>query len=98
MELNKNITDEGVQLDELTKVTDMPSEKEHAEDDGHDHSHEGGEAADTTGWKAHWDLLLALAILIILLVLEYGFHIELPNIAALVINLVAYFLAGRKVL
>lgn len=98
MEQNKNKEEGDLQLDELSKIADMPSEKEHAEDDEHDHSHEGGEAEDTTGWKAHWDLLLALAILIVLLVLEYGFKIKLPNIAALIINGVAYLLAGRKVL
>lgn len=88
-----------LELNELSKIADTPSEKEHAENDEHDHAHAAGvEASGTIGWKAHWDLLLALAILIVLLVLEYGFHIELPNIAALVINLVAYFLAGRKVL
>jgi len=53
---------------------------------------------DDNGWKAHWDLLLALLILIILLVLEYGFHLELNRIIALVINLAAYLLAGRNVL
>ncbi len=87
-----------LKLNELSKIDDTPSEKKHTEDDGHDHSHKGGAAADATGWKAHWDLLLALAILIVLLILEYGFNIELPNIAALVINLIAYILAGRKVL
>jgi Zn2+/Cd2+-exporting ATPase len=50
------------------------------------------------GWKAHWDLLLALLILIVLLVLEYGFNVELPNLVVLTINLVAYILAGRNVL
>jgi len=60
------------------------------------HTHE--EVEEQAGWKAHWDLLLALAILITLLVLEYGFQITLSNIPLLVINLVAYFLAGRKVL
>ena len=34
----------------------------------------------------------------VLLVLEYAFKIELPKIPSLLINLVAYFLAGRKVL
>ncbi len=86
-----------LELDELSKINDT-AEKKHTEDDVHDHSPKGGEAPDTTGWKAHWDLLLALAILIVLLVLEYGFNIELPNIVALVINLIAYILAGRKVL
>jgi Cd2+/Zn2+-exporting ATPase len=64
-------------------------------DDGHDH---GPVEKDQPGWKTHWDLLLALSILIVLLVLEYGFKIELPKIPSLAINLVAYLLAGRKVL
>ncbi len=67
----------------------------HNADDGHDH---GAVEKDQPGWKTHWDLLLALFILIVLLVLEYGFKIELPKISSLVINLVAYLLAGRKVL
>lgn len=53
---------------------------------------------DTSGWKQHWDLLAALAILVVLLVLEYAFNIVLPNITLLIINLVAYVLAGRNVL
>jgi Cd2+/Zn2+-exporting ATPase len=88
-----------LELNELSKVTDSPEEKAHAVDDGHDHSHSAGnEDKDKDGWKAHWDLLLALFILVVLLVLEYGFKIELANIPALVINLIAYLLAGRKVL
>jgi Cd2+/Zn2+-exporting ATPase len=67
----------------------------HTADDGHDH---GPVEKDQPGWKTHWDLLLALIILIVLLVLEYGFKIELPKIPSLAINLVAYLLAGRKVL
>ncbi len=67
----------------------------HPEDDSHDHA---GEEKKKSGWKAHWDLLLALLILTVLLVLEYGFRIELPKISSLVINLIAYLLAGRKVL
>ncbi|MCB0776390.1 MAG: cadmium-translocating P-type ATPase, partial [Chitinophagaceae bacterium] len=67
----------------------------HLENDGHDHENEN---KDESGWKSHWDLLLALFILIVLLVLEYGFKIELPKIPSLVINGIAYFLAGRKVL
>ncbi len=67
----------------------------HSNDDGHNH---GGQEKDEPGWKTHWDLLLALLILIVLLMLEYVFKIELPKIASLIINLVAYLLAGRKVL
>lgn len=67
----------------------------HTADDGHDHR---SVEKDQSVWKTHWDLLLALFILVVLLVLEYGFKIELPKILSLVINLVAYLLAGRKVL
>ena len=67
----------------------------HSEDDGHNHD---AEDKDESGWKAHWDLLLALFILIALLVLEYGFKIALPQIPSLIINGIAYLLAGRKVL
>ncbi len=88
-----------LKLNELSKIAETPEEKAHVENDGHDHSVVGGGAEhDKDGWRSHWDLLLALAILVVLLLLEYGFKIELPNIPALVINLVAYLLAGRKVL
>lgn len=91
--------EEGLKLDELSKVTDNPAEKSHAEDDGHDHAEAGsGVEKNNDGWRSHWDLLLALTILVVLLVLEYGFKIELPNITLLIINLIAYLLAGRKVL
>ena len=81
-----------LRLDQLVKITDAKKENEHSADDGHNHG------AEAPGWKAHWDLLLALAILVVLLVLEYGFNIELPNIPSLIINLIAYILAGRSVL
>jgi len=71
------------------------NEDNHSADDGHSHD----EATENgAGWKAHWDLLLALLILIVLLVLEYGFKIELLKIPSLIINGIAYLLAGRKVL
>ena len=50
------------------------------------------------GWKSHWDLLLALIILSVELVLEYGFKYELTKIIAIVVNSIAYLLAGRQVL
>ncbi|WP_345256798.1 heavy metal translocating P-type ATPase [Flaviaesturariibacter amylovorans] len=64
----------------------------HQHDDGHDHG------AEVPGWKAHWDLLLALFILAVLLTLEYGFDIQLPQVASLIVNAIAYLLAGRGVL
>ncbi len=64
----------------------------HSDDDSHNHG------IESPGWKQHWDLLLALLILAILLIMEYGFKIILPDIPLLIINLVAYLLAGRNVL
>jgi Cd2+/Zn2+-exporting ATPase len=81
-------------LDE--KLNDAKVIPLHSSDDGHNHDEIGG--ADESRWKSHWDLLLALIILAVLLTLQYGFKIELPKIPSLAINLVAYLLAGRKVL
>ncbi len=92
MKQNRNIKPgEDLQLDNLEKITDEHSGHTHSDDDEHEHGKE------EAGWKAHWDLLLALAILIVLLVLEYGFKITLPNIPSLIINTIAWILAGRKV-
>jgi len=89
MEQNRNIKHgENLELDKLEKVTEQQPKKK----DTHNH---GGEK---TGWKAHLDLLSALIILVTLLVLEYGFNLDIPDIPLLAINLVAYFLAGRTVL
>ncbi len=67
--------------------------EEHSEDDGHDH---GGE--ESAGWKSHWNLLLALLILAVLMVLNFGFKYVPPKWPDLAINLVAYLLAGWRVL
>ncbi|HEY1009688.1 MAG TPA: HAD-IC family P-type ATPase, partial [Daejeonella sp.] len=64
----------------------------HNHDDGHDHR------AETTGWKSHWDLLLALTILVGMLILEYGFKTEFSQAVNLIIYGVAYLLAGWTVL
>lgn len=91
--------EEKLKLNELSKVSENPEEKAHAEDDGHNHSEAGGGMNNKeAGWRNHWDLLLALAILIVLLILEYGFKIELPKTFSLIVNGIAYLLAGRKVL
>lgn len=93
-----------MEQNEEIKNTSMDSEAEalqsgeHSETDGHDHSGEATHDVNVNSWRNHLDLLGALAILIILLVLEYGFGIELPNIPLLIINLFAYVLAGRNVL
>lgn len=56
----------------------------------HDHSH--GDS------QQHLGLLIGLAILIIVLVLDYGFQVKLNKWTSLVINSIAYLLAGWGVL
>lgn len=70
-------------------------EKEHAHDanDGHNH----GEA-DTAGWKSHLPLLSSLAILLIMLVIEFGFSYKPKFPFDLIIYAAAYLLAGYNVL
>lgn len=80
-----------LELNSIEKITDNNTTNHEPEAN----EEEAGEKE--TGLKAHWDLLLALAILVVLLVLEYGFKITLPNIPLLIINAIAWILAGRKV-
>lgn len=78
--------------------------KGHSKNDGHNHG--GAEGHDHGGigqkekpaWQEHWDLLLSLAILAVLLVMEYGFDFKLPKVIALAVNAIAYLLAGWNVL
>ena len=56
------------------------------------------EIGPTVGWKVHWDLLLALLILVVMITLKFGFGIIPQNGIDLFIHLIAFILAGRKVL
>ncbi len=69
------------------------SEGEHNDDDGHNHGEE-----DSAGWKSHWDLLLSLLILVIMMVLNFGFDYVPPKRVDFAIHFVAYILAGWRVL
>lgn len=94
MEHNHDIKQtKDLQLDTLTKITDNKSEHEHTDDDGHNHGSE-----ESAGWKSHWDLLLALFILLVMLILKFGFHFTFVKWMDFVIHLVAFFLAGWRVL
>ncbi|WP_224996089.1 heavy metal translocating P-type ATPase [Cesiribacter sp. SM1] len=63
----------------------------------HNHGNSPG-AVEIAGWKKHWDLLLALFILVAVLVMKWGFGLSLPAPADLLVHAVAYLLAGREVL
>lgn len=94
MEENKNSLIE----EQPGKTVEPNNEPEHSEEDGHDHSGANTSAVEESGWKAHWDLLLSLFILVVMLVLEYGFDKVFPNTVNLIIYGIAYLLAGWKVL
>ena len=63
----------------------------------HEASHKE-EAVEKSAWKEHLGLLAGLAILIVVLVLDYGFGIKLSKWISLAVNGVAYLLAGWDVL
>lgn len=74
--------------------TEEEHDHEHTDDDGHDHEH-GEESA---GWKSHWDLLLAFAILVTMIVLKFGFDFVPVKWIDFSIHIIAFILAGWRVL
>ena len=84
-------------LDKVEHEAHDPTSKAGQDDHGHadDHDHDGGELA---GWRSHLDLLGGLAILLVMLVLEYGTDIDLKRPWAIIVYVIAYFLAGRSTL
>lgn len=67
----------------------------HTADDGHNHE---AKDEDEAGWKAHLPLLSSLAILLVMLVLEFGFTYKPAFPVELIIYIIAYLLAGYNVL
>ena len=53
---------------------------------------------EEAAWKSHWDLLLALLILIVMVVLKFGFHFTPTKWIDFAIHFVAFILAGWRVL
>ncbi|UCJ07469.1 cadmium-translocating P-type ATPase [Chitinophaga pendula] len=96
---NKNVT-----LDQLSKKMDSNEAKKEVDNDGYDLKAEVSVVSPKKpltvdlGWKENWNLIAGLAILIIVLLLEYGFKVQIPKIPALIINAIAYLFAGYKVL
>src|SRR5687768_4769082 len=94
--LDKNIIAEKAKHALNQNALDKGHSDDNGNDDGHDHG--GITKREKPAWQEHWDLLLSVAILLVLLVMEYGFHYKLPNPLALVVNTIAYLLAGWNVL
>ncbi len=74
-------------------VNQPENEHDHEEDDGHTHDEE-----DKAGWKAHLPLLSSLAILLVMLILDFGFKFKPIFPVDLIIYIIAYLLAGYNVL
>lgn len=55
-------------------------------------------AEESSGWKSHWQLLLAVLILFIMLTLEFGFNYVPGFPINLIIFSIAYLLSGYNVL
>lgn len=70
----------------------------HHHDHDHDHDHNQGHNDEAPAWKSKILLLAALFILVIMLVLEFGFKIEAPKPVAVLIWGIAYLLSGYQVL
>ena len=79
--------------DEDQQKAPHPGTTGHADGDGHNHG-----AQEPSGWLSHWPLLTALAILVLMMVLTYGFQLNLNTLTALLIYIPAYLLAGYNVL
>ena len=94
----------GLELDQLSKVVESNEEKTKATNDGYNIQGDIRIEPKTKkikvdmGWKENWNLLVGFGILAVVLILEYAFKVELPNIADLAINAIAYLFAGYKVL
>jgi Cd2+/Zn2+-exporting ATPase len=72
----------------------LPKQQEiHTDDDGHNHGSE-----EPSGWKSHWQLLLSLVILVIMLTLEFGISFIPAFPINLIVFIAAYLLAGSNVL
>jgi len=84
--------------DQVQKKTAL---NQHESNKGHDHDandeHNHGEE-DTAGWKSHLPLLSSLAILLVMLVLDFGFKYKPAFPVDVIVYAVAFLLAGYNVL
>ncbi|WPU96424.1 heavy metal translocating P-type ATPase [Mucilaginibacter sabulilitoris] len=80
----------------IIKDADREPKKDDEEDDGE--SLDLNKPAEEAGWQSHWPLLTALAILLVMLTLEFGFKYQPAFPVNLIIFSAAFLLAGYNVL
>lgn len=74
-------------------VPETPHKHNHDHDHDHDHSH-----STEASWKSHLPLLTALAILLIMQILELGFKLKINTYISLPVYGFAFLLSGYQVL
>jgi Cd2+/Zn2+-exporting ATPase len=85
---------EAKSIPQATPAKPHKQEHKHNHDhDDHDHSH-----STEAGWKSHLPLLTALAILLIMQVLELGFQLTIETYISLPVYGLAFLLSGYQVL
>ncbi len=102
MEHHYDLQEDNLQLDSVTKI-DNNSKNMQSQNDGHDHEHdvedeEHDQRGEEAGWKSHSNLLLGLLILIVMVVLKFGFDYAPTKWVDFGIHFIAFLLAGWKVL
>jgi len=103
-EQNTTSNKEDLALDSLSKLTNKEKQKEEAENDGYDLAGNIKAVPHTKkvkvdmGWKENRNLVAALLLLLVVLVLEYGFQVKFPKLTSFIVNAFAYLFAGYKVL
>jgi Cd2+/Zn2+-exporting ATPase len=81
------------------QITIRPITDKHDHDHDHDHNHgDGHDHAANSAWRTHASLLVALIILVVMQILELGFHLHLNTYVSLLIYGSAYLLSGYQVL
>ncbi len=83
--------------DNIQKKPVAKSDKAHDHNEDHDHD-EQDHGEEEAGWKAHLPLLAALAILFVMLILEFGFKYQPAFPINLIIYTIAFLLSGYNVL
>ena len=96
MKIKKKIKPDKNQSEKRELHSQNGQDEEHVEDERHHYG--SGEISAKPGWLLHWNLTVSVFILAVLLVLEYAFDVKLDNLFLLIVNAIAYLLAGWSIL
>ena len=92
------LTEDNKKAIHINSISEADKEQKDDEDDDEETLDLTKPTEKDAGWKSHWPLLSALAILLIMLTLEFGFKYQPPFPFNLVIFTIVFLLAGYNVL